>query len=656
MAILRRSVCLLGCLLFALPAAAQDCTSGSFDSTFELIQQAIFDNQGCANAVCHGQGAAGGLDLREGASYANLIDVEATTVAGMTRVRPGRKDASLLWQNVAAKTFPDEVAAPLRAMPLDPLPALTPDAVEALRLWIEAGAPETGVVEGTAELLDACLPPAGPIVVRPLPPPPAGEGVQLRMPTWTMAANSEREVCLASAYDLRDEVPAPFRNADGDQLRFRRNEVRQSAGSHHLIVNLYEGETPIDDPSWGTFRCFGGDQDGTTCSPRDPRFCGDGVCGTRPQTSVACQGFGPGDAGVGLNSAGISGTQETSSVFEFLPGVYREMPVQGLLMWNHHVFNLTDEPVPMDARLNFEFASPDEQLHPVRIIFDTSEIFKMSVPAFETQEICHIFQMPKDAHLFELSSHAHRHMKRWRTHRGRWRCKDGPNKNEPCSPMGYDFSSPDVCGGAVCQAKQRPRTADCNTDNTVTVDEVLQAVSIALGTADVSSCHEADVDGSWSVSVDELIASVDAALKGIPSRKALDPHASLLYVSTVYDDPVVLRYADPIVFSGKGADRWLTFCALYDNGFVDPTEVKQQSTSPQPPIPLPFLGGPCAEPTGCTSGLVGAPCSGRSARDRNASCDTSPGAGDGVCDGCELNGGVTTEDEMFILMGQYFVP
>jgi hypothetical protein len=29
--------------------------------------------------------------------------------------------------------------------------------------------------------------------------------------------------------------------------------------------------------------------------------------------------------------------------------------------------------------------------------------------------------------------------------------------------------------------------------------------------------------------------------------------------------------------------------------------------------------------------------------------------GDGECDACTLKGGVTTEDEMFLKMGQYYV-
>lgn len=39
----------------------------------------------------------------------------------------------------------------------------------------------------------------------------------------------------------------------------------------------------------------------------------------------------------------------------------------------------------------------------------------------------------------------------------------------------------------------------------------------------------------------------------------------------------------------------------------------------------------------------------------DAICDTSPGAGDGSCDGCSITGGVTTENEMGQGSISYFV-
>jgi hypothetical protein len=263
--------------------------------------------------------------------------------------------------------------------------------------------------------------------------------------------------------------------------------------------------------------------------------------------------------------------------------------------------------------------------------------------------------LPQGAHLYELSSHAHQRMKRWRTYFGNWQCDGGPAAGQACSPLGYDLDSPDICQGAPCEARQRPRCGDCDADSTVTVDEIIRGVSIALGMEDINECHEGDVNGDWEIAVDEIVTAVNAALRGVPNRRRLDPEESLIYLSLVYNDPVVLRLEPEMVMSGRGQDRWLTYCALYDNGYSDTDQVKRRSTSPPPPFPIPNIGGPCATPTGCTEGLVGEPCVGRSPAERNRSCDSEQG-GDGVCDACTLKGGVTTEDEMFILMGQYYLP
>src|SRR5512140_3676461 len=93
------------CGLFAHAAAAQDCAGGSFDSTFALIQKAVFDNHGCTNQICHGAPGApggGGLDLRPEVAYDNLIEIDAASVPGWQRVVPGRREASLLFINLAA--------------------------------------------------------------------------------------------------------------------------------------------------------------------------------------------------------------------------------------------------------------------------------------------------------------------------------------------------------------------------------------------------------------------------------------------------------------------------------------------------------------------------------------------------------------------------
>lgn len=151
-------------LLFAgaTDAAEPDpnCTAPS--SSFELIQRGIFDRHDCSMSNCHGSDRQAGVDLREGNSYANLLrsadeaDVVPNDPSEFKLVEPGQPNQSLLWLALAAKTLrtPNPDVSP---MPKDGLP-LSRDELEAVRLWILAGAPETGVVDGVADLIVACPP------------------------------------------------------------------------------------------------------------------------------------------------------------------------------------------------------------------------------------------------------------------------------------------------------------------------------------------------------------------------------------------------------------------------------------------------------------------------------------------------------------------
>ncbi len=53
---------------------------------------------------------------------------------------------------------------------------------------------------------------------------------------------------------------------------------------------------------------------------------------------------------------------------------------------------------------------------------------------------------------------------------------------------------------------------DCNNDGSVTADELLIAVSIALGSMDITACRAGDLDGNGSISIDEILTAVSSAL------------------------------------------------------------------------------------------------------------------------------------------------
>lgn len=546
------------------------CAGETFDSTWAAIQQRIFRDGGCTEAICHGASPGQGeLDLRPEHAYAALVGVSSFG-SPLKRVEPGEQDLSFLYQKLGAATLPARWPdVPGSPMPAGGLPAISADALAALRLWIRAAAPERGVVEGTAPLLASCLPPTTPQKMPRPEPPGAGLGVQIDMPPYPLVAHSEREICMPTYYDLTGLVPpwaqvdcaASPTNPSGKCFRWHKQLLAQDPQSHHSIIRLYTGAYGVTDPGWGAWTFKSGPNAGRPCDP----------------TAVDETGVNPGCSGIIRNSPGcvffvgppdwsaatspqFSGAQEPFSVQELADGVYATLPLQGVVMWNSHAFNLTEIPTTMEQYLNLYFAEPAQQRYPVQGIFDDASIFVMNVPPFESREYCRTRTLPEDTHLFHISSHMHKRGVLWRT----W-----APPNTPCTP------------GPSCTPNPGPP----------------------------------------------------------------------LYLSTDYSDPVQLYFDPPRVLSGTVQARTFKFCAKYDNGESDPQKVKRFSTSPKPPGVIP--GGPCpVTETRC----IGGPRHNQRCNGEHAFCDSAPGAGDGDCDACPLRGGVTTEDEMFIWLGTYYVP
>jgi hypothetical protein len=496
-----------------------------------------------------------------------------------------------------------------------------------------------------------CLPPPKPLETKPLDPPPADEGIQLRAPTQILAAHSEREGCFVTYYDFTGRIPDEFLGPNGDTFRFKRIEARQDPLSHHAVVIPYHGRAAIDDPIWRDFACGGGPRHGEPCEPTDPDSCGEeGVCGSTFVPAVACIGYGPGDASIGVGNDSLFNTMAAG--LGSVDGIYAEAPIKGILVWNSHAFNVTDEDGKLDIWVNLEFAAPAEQQHQLQRYTDIVTQFGLNIPPFGTQAICGHWQLDPGMHVIELSSHNHKRGLRFETFAGAFRCAGGPRDGQPCSPLEPDPDVPaqDLCAGAPCESPVTPTIGDCDTNGRVVVSEVVTGVNMALGQMSTGECPDFDPDGDRNVSIADLIAAVHYAVE--PMR---DAQRSLLYTSTTYSDPAVVAFDPPRLFGAPNAapdDRTLTFCGLYENGFLDESTVKRKSTSPLPTGGFP--GGPCGTPVGCVEGRVGEPCSGFGQVARDASCDSSPGAGDGFCDACPTTFGTTTDDEMFILLAAFY--
>jgi hypothetical protein len=133
------------------------------------------------------------------------------------------------------------------------------------------------------------------------------------------------------------------------------------------------------------------------------------------------------------------------------------------------------------------------------------------------------------------------------------------------------------------------------------------------------------------------------------------PDGTRIYESFVYNDPVRQWYDPPLAFdSPNRAERTLHYCSLYNNGVNDdgspnPETVTRRSRIPQS---AQITGIGLCEPVACAAGNVGAPCNGVG---DDRACDSTPGANNGLCDACKLTGGESTENEMFLLFGSFYV-
>jgi hypothetical protein len=121
----------------------------------------------------------------------------------------------------------------------------------------------------------------------------------------------------------------------------------------------------------------------------------------------------------------------------------------------------------------------------------------------------------------------------------------------------------------------------------------------------------------------------------------------MIYESFTYNDPVYKHFDPWLTFdAADNASRTLEYCATYNNGVKpdgspDLNLVTRASRMPERASCIPVA---------CTAGRVTAPCF------THRDCDSSFAAGDGVCDACGIVPGVTTENEMFVLMPWLLLP
>lgn len=108
--------------------------SGSNLAKFSELQKYIF-TPSCALAGCHlGTDAQANLDLSDGKSYSNLVNVQSLLFPSYKRIVPGNKEQSLVYLAVSYKF--SQLQMPLLGGKLDQY------LIDSLGVWIDKGAPD----------------------------------------------------------------------------------------------------------------------------------------------------------------------------------------------------------------------------------------------------------------------------------------------------------------------------------------------------------------------------------------------------------------------------------------------------------------------------------------------------------------------------------
>ena len=360
-------------------------------SAYHDIQDYVFDKS-CANSICHAAPAnARNLNLTYGTSYNDLVgrvpQNPAAAAAGMKLVDPGNPDNSFLLTKLIGPESPDQGSR----MPFGG-GMIHNGKIEAIRKWIEAGAPQTGRVPGIGDL--GVLRDPDDIFEPPAPPLP-GEGYQLHLPPFKIEPGTEREVYYAT--QITDENGDPI---EGD-IFINRVEIFYPAGSHHFIVyrlteeglarGLLENGVLPDlavNPEH-TFREL------DTDNP-DPVF---GV--------------------FGRDRLFVIGTQTDDTLFKFPEGVGLRMPGDTVYDLNSHYINLLgDETLLGETYVNI-YTIPEEEVE-----YEAFEMFysnrTINVPPGTTRvaKMTYLVEDELDRrghdpnvtlNVFLLTSHMHRH-------------------------------------------------------------------------------------------------------------------------------------------------------------------------------------------------------------------------------------------------------
>ena len=585
-------------------ACATDSSSGTgekcdAESTFAQVQQQIFEGQGCTASACHGDATQGGLDLRPNSAYASLVNVDAMS-GDFVRVFPGEQDLSVLYQKVAAKTEGfdlRDLGISGGAMPTGN-GVLSENDLGLLRAWIRGGAPENGIVAGSEQFASCELEgDIAPNKIQPLPAPATDEGIQFYSGGWNLPAEGEGEICFVSYYDYSDSIPEDF--------IFPCDEA-QGGPDHDCFVykNILLAQDPQSHHSIIDFYIPPADKQNHR-DPMDPSWK-DWSCLGGDNHGAACT---PGGDECGDRS------------------------------------QCTTAPLTTIACIAYRNAPPE--LGTVGGLFGTAAVRQQVVAAQEST-----FREAYPEGVFALApvkgflvwdSHAFNPTKT-DTSIEQWMNLEFASPDELVYPRRQIFDADDIFGMGRIEAYSS--TEECAT---YTIPQHGRLLTLSSHTHRFGKQFRI-----WYPPNAECEPGPDCR----PNEREPD------YKSYDYADPLYQRFSGdeiPVFDSPNAEDRTFKYCSVWDNGESNPAEVRRDSIKPDAET-CEFVAAfaPIAQQAGL--GLTACGC-----EPEERSCFGGPNEGvacngddsvcgeGGICDACPAGGGVTTEEEMFILLGSFYI-
>ncbi len=364
------SLCFFGVAFFALSIPSckkKSAADTAKKDTWAIIQDSIL-TPSCALSGCHASitdaaYSQHNLILTKGFAYDNLINKTPKNTAaaadGLVRVKAGDYSKSLLYHKTDCLSG-HHTANYGATMPLGGT-YLTLGQIEFIRQWINNAAPASGSVVDEAVLNNRTI---CSVPFFPLAPPAVSEGFQLKIDTFTVSSNTEREVFL------RRNTP------NTATVYINKYILRGRPNSHHFVLYGYQNTTSL--PGADVLRDL---------------YNPDGTINVTTFAQMQ-------------NHLFLGGGTDVNSTYTFPAGVALKLPPATALDLNAHYFNKQTAGLTGENFINLYTLPQSAVVKEAKSINFAN--YNFSIPAGQRKTITTNFTFSNAVTVFMLTSHFHK--------------------------------------------------------------------------------------------------------------------------------------------------------------------------------------------------------------------------------------------------------